>query len=59
MFNISVNYKVTKKADPILESSLDVESFLMYFMSFINHQKSKTIFKSSLNSHVYWDTLYL
>ena len=26
-------------------------------MSFINYRKSKTIFKLSLNFHVYWDTL--
>ena len=30
--------------------------FLMHFMSFINYLKPKTIFKSSLNSHVYRDT---
>jgi len=41
-----------------LESSLDFQSFLMHFMLVINFQKSKTIFKSSLKSHVYWDTLY-
>ena len=33
--------------------------FLMHFISFINNWKSKTIFKLSLNSHVFWDTLYL
>ena len=26
-------------------------------MSFSNYWKSRTVFKSSLNSHVYWDTL--
>ena len=31
----------------------------MHFMSFINYRKWKTIFKLSLNSHVYWDTLYI
>jgi len=30
--------------------------FLMYFKSFINECKSKTIFKLSFNSYVYWDT---
>ena len=32
--------------------------FLMHFMSFMNYRKSKAICKSSLNSHVYWDTLH-
>ena len=32
--------------------------FLKHFVSFFNYRKSKTIFKSFLNSHVYWDTLY-
>ena len=30
----------------------------MHFMSLIIYRKSKTIFKSFLNSYVYWDTLY-
>ena len=29
-----------------------------HFMAFINYRKSKTKFKLSFNSHVYWDTLY-
>ena len=33
--------------------------FLMHFILFINNRKSRTIFKLSLNSHVFWDTLYL
>ena len=33
--------------------------FDAHIMSFINFRKSKTIFKSSLNSHVSWDTLYI
>ena len=28
-------------------------------LSFINYRKSKMIFKSSFNSHVYWNTLYI
>ena len=55
MFNISVNFKDTKKVDQILESSLDFQSFLDGL--YINYRKLKTKFKSSLNSHVYWDTL--
>ena len=58
-FNMSVNFKDSKKIDHILESLLAAQSFLMHFMSFINYRKSKTIFKSSLNSHAYWDTLWL
>ena len=27
----------------------------MHFMSFVNYRKSKTIFRSSLNSLVHWD----
>ena len=46
MFNISVNSEDTNMVDPILESSLE-------FSSIINYRKSKTIFKSSLDSHVY------
>ena len=30
---------------------------LINFLFFINYRKSKTIIKSSLNSHVYWNTL--
>ena len=57
MLNINFNFKDTMKAHHILEISLDVQSFLCT-LSFINYPKSKTIIKSFLNSHVYWDTLY-
>ena len=57
--NIFVNFKIFKKVDHILKSSSDVQSFFLPFMSFINNLKSKTTFKSSLNSHIYWDTMYL
>ena len=30
----------------------------IYFMPFFNYWKSKTIFRSSLGSHVYWDNMY-
>ena len=43
------------EGDLILEN---YQPFLMHFMPFINYRKSKTIFKPSLNSHVYSDTLY-
>ena len=56
LISSSILIKDTKnKANWLLTFSL----FLMHFMSFINYRKSKTIFKSSLNSPVYWDTLYL
>ena len=51
MFNISAIFKLTKKA----HSTFNL--FLMHFMSFVDYLKSKTIFKASLNDHVYWDTL--
>ena len=35
MLNISVNFKVTKKVEHILENSLDFQSLLMHFMLFI------------------------
>ena len=57
--NIFVNFKIFKKVDHILKSSSDVQSFFLPFMSFINNLKSKTTFKSSLNSHIFWDTMYL
>ena len=52
MLNNSVNSKKQRSVDHIQESSLD----LQHFMSFINYRKLKTIFMTSLNSHVYWDT---
>ena len=48
MFNYLVNFKDAKKVDHITESSLDLQSFLMHFMSFINDQKFKKIFKLSV-----------
>ena len=54
-----VNFKDTKRVDYILESLLDFQFFVIHFMSIINNRKSTTILKSSFNSHVYWDTLYV
>ena len=35
-------------------------SLIIWFsLPFTKYRKSKTTFKTSLNSHVYWDTLYL
>ena len=47
MFDISVNFEDTQK------SSLDKNLFTVHLLSF------KTIFKPSLHSYVYWETLYL
>ena len=40
MFIISVNFKDTKMVDHILESSLDVQSFLTHFMSVLARVKT-------------------
>ena len=50
MFNISVNFKDTKKVDPILESLLDVESFFdaLYFIYSL----------LEIKDDFYWDTLF-
>ena len=53
MFDISVNFEDLKKAGHILKSSLDKNLFTVHLLSF------KTIFKSSLHSYVFWETLYL
>ena len=58
MFNVSVNFKIQEGTQHFGKHIRRFNLFLMNFMSFINYRKSKTIFKSSLNSHVYWDTLF-
>ena len=58
MLNNSVNLKDTKKVDHILESSLDFQFLFDAPNIIIYNRKSKTTFNSSLNSHVYWATLY-
>ena len=49
--------KIQRRQSTFWKAHQTFNLFLMHFMSFINYQKSKMIFKSSLNSHVYWDTL--
>ena len=59
MFNISFNFKDAKKVDHILEISLEVQS--IFDSPNVIYQLSKIkddIQVLSLNSHVYWDTLY-
>jgi len=54
MLNI-FNFKDTKKVDHILENSFFFdEIYVIYQLSEIKDD----IRKSSLNSYVYWDTLY-
>ena len=53
MFNISVSFKHKNFGKRIRGSFI-----FLCTLSFINYRKPKTIFKSSFNFHVYWDTLH-
>ena len=51
MFHISFNFEGRPHFGKFI--------FDTHIISFIKYWKSKTTFKSSLNSHDYWDTLYI
>ena len=58
MFNICKFWRY-KEGRPQLGKLIRRTLFhLIHIIYFVDYQKSKTIFTSSLNFHVYWDTLY-
>ena len=48
-----------KEGWPHFKKLIRLKFFFFWCTRFIDGRKSKTIFKSSLNPHVYWDTLSL
>ena len=55
-----VNFKDTiRRQATFLKAHQTFNLFVLKLISFINYRKSKTILKSSLSSHVYWNILYI
>ena len=59
LFKCLISPLILKICRPHFEELRRHTIFLLYaFMSFYQVSENKKIFKSALNSHVYWDTLY-
>ena len=49
--------KIQRRQTTFSKANKTFSFYFVHYLSFITYRKSETIFKSSLDSHVHWDTL--